>query len=102
MIEPQTELRRLRDRCVPAWTGPRLAVVTLAALTLTDAEIARSLFITERSVRRHLHEASARVFEWTGTVGTRSALMSWFWVHSGCCTAGALHLLETGRLLECG
>ena len=101
MIEPQIELQRLRDRCVPAWTGPRLAVVTLAALAVTDAEIARALFITERSVRRHLHEASARVFEWTGTAGTRSALVSWFWVHSACCMAGALHLLESGRLLEC-
>lgn len=100
MIEPRDQLQLIQDRCVPAWTGPRLAVVTLAAVAATDAQIASTLLITERSVRRHLQEGSARVFESTGTEATRGALVAWFWIHSGCCMAGAIRLLETGRLLK--
>lgn len=95
MFQPREQLRLMRRLCLPSWSSAQLSVVALAALAATDTQIAGALFITERSVRRHIHEACARVFESSEISATREALVAWFWLHSNCCTAGALHLVET-------
>jgi hypothetical protein len=100
MIQPRDQLVELRQHCAPAWAGTRLIVITLKATGWSDKRIALALHTTERSVRRNLDQARERLFDGTEIEPSREALVAWFWCHTQCCTAGALHSLETGRLLS--
>lgn len=75
-----------------------MTVMSLAALAFTDQQIAATMYIGERQVRRHWEEAAARVFEGTSILPTRDGLIAWWWAQSSCCMAGALNTIMAGRL----
>lgn len=77
-----------------------MVVTTLKAIGWPDKRIAAILGITERSVRRNLDMAKARIAEGTRIEPDRDALIAWWWCHTSCCMAGALHALEAGKLLD--
>ena len=91
-------LRLLREHHVPHLTSGQQHCLGYLVLGYRNSEAGAELEIAPSTFRRHIGEASHRVFDPLGLVASRELLATWFWLHTEDCTASVLEMIEHGTL----
>lgn len=92
----------LRTCCHKRWPRDSLEVVLLVALGEDERKVGLTLNMSDRSVRRCLERARRELSDCAGTSTTTRVLVTWFWLHSACCSRSVLSRFSRANRPEFG
>lgn len=99
-LAPDAVLAMLRERHLAGLSRRQLQVLALCQYGYPVQDIAAMLGIAAPTVRRHLAELEARIFDVTGLCPSHLLLARWTREHEDCCARPIFQVIRDRQLLD--